>query len=122
MPRQWSLVDFVLVLLGGFLGAAVFVTFSLTFGDSDLLLGHRAGRPVPGSSSGVLAAHPQEARPRRRLLDRSWRHPGMSPWDCSFSSLLPCSSFPSRRSSCPKGIRPSKSSKPYPPWSQVLHR
>ena len=38
MPRQWSLVDFVLVLLGGFLGAAVFVAVSLTFGDSDLLL------------------------------------------------------------------------------------
>ena len=38
MSRQWSIADFALVLLGGFLGAGVFLAVSLTFENSELLL------------------------------------------------------------------------------------
>ncbi|MCZ6661718.1 MAG: type II CAAX endopeptidase family protein [Actinobacteria bacterium] len=38
MPRSWSIVDFVLVVLGGFLGAGVFLAVSLALGNSEFLL------------------------------------------------------------------------------------
>ncbi len=38
MPRPWSLLDFLLVILGGFLGAAVFVGVSAVLGDDELFL------------------------------------------------------------------------------------
>ncbi len=38
MPRQWSIVDFVLVVLGGFLGAGVFLVIGLAFEESELFL------------------------------------------------------------------------------------
>lgn len=38
MPRSWSIVDFVLVVLGGFLGAGAFLAVSLALGNSEFLL------------------------------------------------------------------------------------
>lgn len=38
MPRSWSIVDFVLVVLGGFLGAGVFLAVGLALGNSEFLL------------------------------------------------------------------------------------
>ena len=38
MPRSWSIVDFFLVVLGGFLGAGVFLAVSLALGNSEFLL------------------------------------------------------------------------------------
>lgn len=38
MPRQWSILDFVLVVLGGFLGAGVFLVISLAFEETELFL------------------------------------------------------------------------------------
>lgn len=38
MPKPWTVVDFTLVVLGGFLGAGVFVALSLVIGEGELLL------------------------------------------------------------------------------------
>ncbi|HEX5696009.1 MAG TPA: type II CAAX endopeptidase family protein [Acidimicrobiia bacterium] len=38
MPRPWSLLDFFLIVLGGLLGAAVFVAFSALIGDEEVFL------------------------------------------------------------------------------------
>lgn len=38
MPKPWSLLDFVLVILGGFLGAALLVAASSVVGEDELLL------------------------------------------------------------------------------------
>jgi membrane protease YdiL (CAAX protease family) len=38
VPRSWSLLDFFLVVLGGFLGAAAFVAISSFLGEDELLL------------------------------------------------------------------------------------
>ena len=38
MPKPWTVVDFILVVLGGFLGAGIFVAFSLLWGEGELLL------------------------------------------------------------------------------------
>jgi len=38
VPRSWSIVDFVLVVLGGFLGAGVFLAVGLALGNSEFLL------------------------------------------------------------------------------------
>lgn len=38
MPKQWSLVDFVLVILGGFLGVAVVAGITPLLGDGELRL------------------------------------------------------------------------------------
>jgi hypothetical protein len=38
VPRPWSLLDFFLIVLGGLLGAAVFVAFSALIGDEEVFL------------------------------------------------------------------------------------
>lgn len=38
MPKTWTVVDFILVVLGGFLGAGIFVALSLLWGEDELLL------------------------------------------------------------------------------------
>lgn len=38
MPKTWTVVDFILVVLGGFLGAGVFVALSLLWDQDELLL------------------------------------------------------------------------------------
>ena len=38
MPKTWTVLDFTLVVLGGFLGAGIFVAFSLLWGEGELLL------------------------------------------------------------------------------------
>jgi uncharacterized protein len=38
VPRQWSITDFVLVVLGGFLGAGVFFAVGSRFEESELIL------------------------------------------------------------------------------------
>ena len=38
MPKPWTVVDFILVVLGGFLGAGIFVAISLLWGEGELLL------------------------------------------------------------------------------------
>lgn len=38
MQRPWSIVDFILVVLGGFLGAGVVLAAGLAFGQSELIL------------------------------------------------------------------------------------
>ncbi|HEY4606818.1 MAG TPA: type II CAAX endopeptidase family protein [Acidimicrobiia bacterium] len=38
MPRSWSLSDFLLVILGGFVGAAIFVGISEALGEDELFL------------------------------------------------------------------------------------
>lgn len=38
MSRSWSVVDFILVILGGFLGAGLFLGVTLALGDSEFLL------------------------------------------------------------------------------------
>jgi membrane protease YdiL (CAAX protease family) len=38
VPKPWTVVDFILVVLGGFLGAGIFVAFSLLWGEGELLL------------------------------------------------------------------------------------
>ena len=38
MPKTWTVVDFILVVLGGFLGAGIFAALSLLWGKDELLL------------------------------------------------------------------------------------
>ncbi|MEX1126031.1 MAG: CPBP family intramembrane glutamic endopeptidase [Acidimicrobiia bacterium] len=38
MPKTWTVVDFILVILGGFLGAGIFAALSLLWGNGELLL------------------------------------------------------------------------------------
>jgi membrane protease YdiL (CAAX protease family) len=38
VPKPWTVIDFILVVLGGFLGAGIFVAFSLLWGGGELLL------------------------------------------------------------------------------------
>ncbi len=38
MPKTWTVVDFILVVLGGFLGAGVFAALSLLWGEDEWLL------------------------------------------------------------------------------------
>ncbi|HLF61739.1 MAG TPA: CPBP family intramembrane glutamic endopeptidase [Acidimicrobiia bacterium] len=38
MPKPWTVIDFILVVLGGFLGAGIFVALSLLWGGGELLL------------------------------------------------------------------------------------
>ncbi|MDP9494109.1 MAG: CPBP family intramembrane metalloprotease [Actinomycetota bacterium] len=38
MPKTWTVVDFILVVLGGFLGAGIFAALSLLWGEDELLL------------------------------------------------------------------------------------
>lgn len=46
MPRSWSLLDFILVVLGGFLGAALFVAVSSAVGDDLFLVLALAGQYI----------------------------------------------------------------------------
>jgi len=38
VPKPWTVVDFILVVLGGFLGAGVFTALSLVWGQGDWFL------------------------------------------------------------------------------------
>ncbi|MGH8915280.1 MAG: lysostaphin resistance A-like protein [Acidimicrobiia bacterium] len=63
MLRRWSLLDFLLVVLGGFLGAAVFVGISTFFGEGELFLVLALGGQYVGHLLVLWLIYRRKAKP-----------------------------------------------------------